>query len=525
MKGELYPYKGQMLTQAAISKLSGVNRTTLADWYKKTGDMEKAVEEAYRIRAERSIEYNGQFISLKTIANMEHLKFESLKKKYQETNDIYLAVKLTQESKIKRNGSIEYKGKMMTILGISKLENLEHHSLGRYYLQTNDIYEAVRLTKAAKDKHRGTIPYNGKIMSISGIANLEGIKHETLKEFYEIYGDIEKAVFLTKQSQLKRRKALYKGREQEYSNLAKYFGISTLQLNNLIEEGLSAEEIEKKVQNSKKRRTSEDFIMYEGDSLYRYCLNNSYNYWVINYMIKNFGKTVEEAIADYLKNGQQLPTKWIYEKYNILFKHLTLSFGLDSNRIVKIMKEENYNLEQAITRLIFVSNNDKNNMKLIEIDWLQEVYEYLVETEPSEIENTKKVLKISQKEEEFIKEKSTKIENIKRYLLLFEFAEVIDEWTLEELLEMFNYYNITDDEIKIIFTELYKPFDINIINPTVEFLKRKQYINKLILSLDNNIVDNQGVLTPEEISYIKSKQNTLNQILEARKQQKKSSKI
>lgn len=35
MRGELYEYNGQMMSQADISKLEGINRQTLSDWYKK----------------------------------------------------------------------------------------------------------------------------------------------------------------------------------------------------------------------------------------------------------------------------------------------------------------------------------------------------------------------------------------------------------------------------------------------------------------------------------------------------------
>ncbi len=79
------------------------------------------------------------------------------------------------------------------------------------------------------------------------------------------------------------------------------------------------------------------------------------NYWVI---INKYNKTVEEAINEYVLNDQQIPTKWIYEKYNILFKHLMSKFGFDSNRIIKIIKEENYDIEDALIKLIFIS--DKN---------------------------------------------------------------------------------------------------------------------------------------------------------------------
>ena len=134
MRGELYEYFGEMLSQADIAKKEGINRSTLSDWYKKTGNMIEAVEGAKKSLAQRNIEYNGEILSLKAISVKEDVKFESLKKNWEDTEyDIYKAVKLTKKSQLKRNGSIEYNGEMMTILAISNMEELEHHALGRYY--------------------------------------------------------------------------------------------------------------------------------------------------------------------------------------------------------------------------------------------------------------------------------------------------------------------------------------------------------------------------------------------------------
>lgn len=111
-----------------------------------------AVEGAKKSQAQRNIKYYDDVLSLKAISEKENIKFESLKKYYEETNDIYEAVRLTKEAQLRRNGNIEYNGKLMSILAIANLEGLEHHALGRYYKSTNNIYEAVQLAKAAKEK-------------------------------------------------------------------------------------------------------------------------------------------------------------------------------------------------------------------------------------------------------------------------------------------------------------------------------------------------------------------------------------
>lgn len=507
MRGELYEYFGEMLSQADIAKKEGINRSTLSDWYKKTGNMIEAVEGAKKSLAQRNIEYNGEILSLKAISVKEDVKFESLKKNWEDTEyDIYKAVKLTKKSQLKRNGSIEYNGEMMTILAISNMEELEHHALGRYYEKTGNIYESVELAKKAKERHNGTIPYKGQMMTITGIANLEKIKRDTLKAYYELYGNIEKAVFITKESQAKRKQALLRGKKATYEELSNYLGISTFNLEKMINDGYSPDEIEKKIKKGVKK---EEQLKFNEDSLYSYCIKNSYNYWVINYMIKTFNKTPEEAIRLYLENGQKVPTKWIYEKYNLLFKHLLLNYGLDSNRIIKIMKDNNCGIEKAIDELIFASDNDKNDLKIAEINWLKELYSFLKELSPEEFEEAKKTFYIDNRELNFMQEKGNKIELIKRQLLLFEFSNIINEWTLDELIEMMNLYEITDEEKRIIVIDLYSPFENKIINPTDEFNNRHNQLKNAIIDSSFTIDD----VTEEEKKIIEIKRNILTNII------------
>lgn len=215
---------------------------------------------------------------------------------------------------------------MMSMSAIALETGLERHALTGYFEQTGDIYKSIELAKIAKDKQHGIIGYKGKVMSITAIADLEGIKRDTLKEYYELYGNIEKAVFITKESQLKRKQALLRGKKASYEELARQFDISVIELDRMINSGISPENLKKK---SKKGVSSESQLKYDEESLYKYCLDHSYNYCVINYLIKTYGKTPEEAVKAYGENGQQLPIKWIYEKYDLLFKHLTLNFVLD----------------------------------------------------------------------------------------------------------------------------------------------------------------------------------------------------
>ncbi len=519
MKGELYEYNGTMMTQAEIARTEGINRQTLADWYKKIGNMYEAVKGAKKSQAQRNISYYDDVLSLKAISIKEKVKFESLKKNYEELNDIYKAVEKTKYDQLKRNGDIPYNGKNMTIYAIANLEEVGNKSLAKYYQETNDIYEAIRLAKQAQNSHNGTILYKGQMMTISGIANLEDIKKDTLRKYYELYDNIEKAVFITKESQLKRKQAILRGKQANYSELSKCFGISVLKLNQLLSSGTTPEEVEKEV-NIRGKNT---ILFINEESLYKYCLDNSYNYWVIYYMITTYGKTVEESIDAYVNNGQQVPTKWIYEKFHILFKHLMLNFGIDSNRIIKVIKEEHCSIEDAITRIIFISNNQQNDFSQIEIEWMKELYSFLIDCNDEEKKEAINTFYITERELEFLNKKGTKVEQIKRRILLFEFSSIIDDWDIKDLLEMFELYSISDDEIKIIFSELYKPFDENIINPSFKFLKHKEIIDNFLFNsnLKNEDIQNSRVISEEEKLSIITKRAKIISIFEARKAKRK----
>ena len=500
MIGEYYDYKGEKLTQAQIAQREGINRSTLADWFKKTGSMELAVDGARKSFAQRNIDYNGEILNLKAIAERENIKFETLKKNLEETNNIYEAVRLTLESKQKRNGDILYKGQMMTANAIAELEDLDAKSLRRYIEESEgNIEEAVRLAKEGRDLHRGNILYNGRIMSISGIAAKEGIKRETLKEYFDLYGNIDKAVLITKKAQSKRREALLRGKKVSHEDLSKYLGISRFRLEKMLKAGITPEEIERKQKRGAKK---EEQIRYDETSLYRYCLDNSYNYWVILYLIRNYNKTPEEAIEGYIKNGQQTPNKWIYEKYDVLLKHLVLKFGIDSNRLVKIMKENNCPIEDAVQELVFITNNDPS-FKKAEIDWLKELYPFLKELSKEEFGYAKETFFITDRELDFLKDKDRKIEIVKRQLLLFEFSQIIDIWPREELLEMLDLYNVSSDERKTIALDLYRPFNNGVIDVAED--SKREALNRLVLDKEASI-DN---LPETDKEYIKGKRKIL----------------
>lgn len=110
--------------------------------------------------------------------------------------------------------------------------------------------------------------------------------------------------------------------------------------------------------------------------------------------------------------------------------------------------------------------------------------------------------------------KLTKIEKIKRQLLLYEFSTVLNEWSIEELKEMMNLYQISDEEITTIVCKLYNSFQNGVINPGVEYLKHQNYIIDIIINddiSDEEINLNENLSNKEKID-IKNKRYLLKQL-------------
>lgn len=513
MQGKSYEYNGKYLLVSEIASLEGISRQTLQDWIDRTNDIYEAVKGVKESLKTKRLEYYGEILSLTGIARKEKLKPESLKKNYEKTKDIYKAVKLTKESKEKRKGTIPYKGKKMTIHAIAILEDVERHALKRYYDETNDIEKAVKLAKKAQLEHNGTIPYKGSLMTIHAIAKLEHIKKDTLSKYYEIYDNIEKAVMITKLGQAKRKESLLKNQTKTIEQASKELNISTIRLTNMIDSGITLDEIDKKQKENNRGKRSK-FIKIDEETLFKYCLENGLNYTVIYHMITTYNKTPEQAIKEYKKNGQKVPHKWIYEKYNILLKHIFITFGIDSNRLIKTMRDNNISLEQALERIVFISYNN-SNFTTIEIEWLYELYNFLKECDTLEYDNAKKTFFITEKEIKLLKQKQDKIKEIKKHILLYEFSEVLDIWDEQELIEMFELYNINEKDIETIVLDLYLPYDSKVINPNEDILNRKKYLNKVVKdTLDKTDISilmylETLNLTSEEKTYITTKRNKL----------------
>ncbi|MCL2341825.1 MAG: hypothetical protein FWC53_01925 [Firmicutes bacterium] len=199
----------------------------------------------------------------------------------------------------------------------------------------------------------------------------------------------------------------------------------------------------------------QDEITYNGKNLFQYCIENKLNYSCIYWSIRRYGKTPEEAIESYIKNGQGIPTAWIYEKYGVLLNDLRASQNIDSDSVIEIMRSKFVSLEEAVKQLIIRREAKGKN---IDEDLLAELYDVLTEDvilDSDEYKEYKKTFHVDKEEEDVILASYARIEDIKRKLLLFDIADAfsrgafIGDGSNIPRQEVLRIYGVTPEEARM----------------------------------------------------------------------------
>ena len=222
MLGEKIEFYGEQLSILAISKKIGITRNTLNKYYEQTGNIYEAEKICRKILEDKQaslVDYNGERLAIQTIAKRVGIKdAKTLKKYYEQTGNIYQAIKKCNESKI------YYNGEQMTLDAIAKKEGIKRDTLETHYDKTQDIYVAVNYCLEIKKKaEESKIEYNGEKRTITSIAKELGISRKTLKKYYEQTGSIELAVQLYQKSKqsVENAKIKYKGKLKSLKRIAK----------------------------------------------------------------------------------------------------------------------------------------------------------------------------------------------------------------------------------------------------------------------------------------------------------------
>lgn len=480
-KSSLIDYNGEKLAIQTIAKKVGIkDAKTLKKYYEQTDDIHKAIEKCN----ESKIEYHGEQLTLDAIAKREGLKRDTLERHYNNTGNIYDAVKVCLENKKNaEDAKVTYKGEQRTITSIAKEIGISKGTLKRYYQKTGDIEQAIELYNENKQETEDSkLEYKGERKFLKAIAREEDVAEATLTRYFQKYGNIDKAVFMAKIQREKSRQVKIKGGNVNLYDLSIILGIKYSELINSLNAGMSTEEIKAQNQNSSKRMKlrQEYTILSNGQTLLEYCVENGLNYAFIYRTINTYGKTLEEAVKEYKENGSNTPTKWIFEKYGLLLRHLMTSSSIDIQSVVDYMRKEQISMSEAIEKYI-IRRNSKDGK--LDADWMQEIYGVLTDRNMSdEYEEFKKTFYIDEAEEKCITKSQREIQTLERKLLLFEIAQVIEEdvFSAEEVPELLQIYEVQPDEIETIFLDLYSKFDKGImLGEEQAQMKRRNLLNEI----------------------------------------------
>ena len=173
-------------------------------------------------------------------------------------------------------------------------------------------------------------------------------------------------------------------------------------------------------------------IMYDREqTLRQYCIQNGYNYRVIASKIEK-RMSVDEAISEYVENGQRSPRNVKYEYYGILLKSLLLHYQLDTRSVINLLND-GFSLIDSISIAIFHTGKRDSHMTTRR---MYELYQRIV-TLPEE-ERYSYLLSQPLKEEESVmfETKYNRLEIIKRDLafIAFYMEHKEDESVIKETL-------------------------------------------------------------------------------------------
>ena len=480
-QASLIDYNGEKLAMQTIAKKVGIkDAKTLKKYYEQTGDIYLAIEKCN----ESKIEYNGELLTLDAIAKREGLKRDTLERNYNNTENIYDAVKVCLEKKKKaEEAKVTYKGESRTITSVAKELGISKETLKKYYKKSESIEKAIEMfNKNKQEVEDSKIEYKGDHKFLKAIAREEAVAETTLTRYFQKYNNIDKAVFMAKIQREKSKRVKIKGGNVNLYDLSIILGVKYSELINCLKNGMSIEEIKKqKPNNSKRMKLKQEYtILSSGQTLLEYCLENGVNYAFIYRAINTYGKTIEEAVQEYRKNGSNMPRNWVFEKYGVLLRHLMTSSSIDIQRVVDYMRKEQISMSEAIEKYV-IRRNSKDNK--LDSDWMQEVYGILTDENMSdEYEEFKNTFYIDETEEECIIKSQREIQALERKLLLFEIAEVIEEntFSIEELPELLQIYEVQADEVETIFLDLYSKFEKGIILGEEQAqLKRREVLNEI----------------------------------------------
>ena len=287
---------------------------------------------------------------------------------------------------------------------------------------------------------------------------------------------------------------------------------------------------DKEVKNNSRQKQTP--LVYQGKTLKAFCLENGYNYEVISRAIRlhefcehdSLEQLINRSLIDYLHHGQKKPATWVYEKYGHLVKHMLLELGLDSNRILQDMSKRVITLEEAIRHQVFLQTRQHR-----EDDWLEELYNYLIEEinvdkdSKQTVDDIVEMYKLLVTEYHLTSEEQQLIYTaFVRYLKTMKEYQILDvglETDENKKLTKIKDYSLEAEDIEESYFVPLK-FDQGVLlGKKSELYQRRQLLRQYIIDWDyyseqekqETVIDNN--FTVDEINYINTTREQINKMI------------
>lgn len=497
LESEVYEWNGKIYKSLnALATAMGIPRPTLKRIMEvqTNGDYAKAYELYMERNSGKYYGYTYKGVKYDSIKDMleslglSYKRYERLLPKYEndiiKTVDALVQMKEQKELEEEERARIEeqkqldkatyfYKGvEYPSKVALAKELGISETSMGRA-LEGIEKKGAI-ITDSYIEQYlddRYTYTYHGQTFpSIKALADYLGMNELRLGRYIRKYDrDAEKAIMIIRERDKQQKKLKVGDAEVDLADLATILEIKQSALRGYISRGMTIDDIRKRIseENSVQvvgKGRGKNIMYDETTSLLEFCIKNRLNYNCIYYAITEYGKTMDEAIAYYRTNGQRLPITWIHERYGVLLKHLMLNESVDYKKVLFIMRDRQMSLREAIEHLIVREDAKENNLDTI---WQHEIYSLL--TDPSvtdeEREEIIETFHVTPKEMRAVNKSKERADGINRRLLIYELAECIRDNTFSdsEMAELMNLYEVSDNELKIMFYDFYVHFQNGIL--------------------------------------------------------------
>ena len=262
----------------------------------------------------------------------------------------------------------EFDGEMLSVKTIAGRVSLSPSTIYKYLKDGYSIDEAISFGKKQSSKSfknrpktnnrdAKKYPYlDGQNLTVEEIAKLEGISKEPL------YRRLRKGMTAIEavndiKSNIAVKYPYLNGYYSKWS-ISNISGVPIYYLNKNIsdDDNYTEEEITAIVDGYRK----DNVYMYEGISLYQYCVLHQYNYNVIYHLLRYQNLTVQEAIKQYIEKGQLARFAAKHVLGDVLLSHFLIKMQID-NRYVSERLSHGCSEEEAIIDAIFLSQETYGN--------------------------------------------------------------------------------------------------------------------------------------------------------------------